>query len=396
MNKKPKSDIDIANTTVRLRKVYFISGFDPRGAAYYHRLYKEEAKKQSVLNCIDIEVGARRKIASHQYQWAIKSVINQQCVNTEYSYLGWDDIVREHWETNGAKLIGQTAKGYWRFTACGALGRIRKLYRGPFYSGIYPILFLFIAILISLIFGGLLADLLIATSFPFLVVGAVCLASMFACYYLAWKIADYIGVLWLLRTNLFVYFWGESTPNKLSERVEIFAKKIVNEQIKSPYDEIILIGHSVGSIVAVSVLARALALSAEKLNLSLVTLGQCIPVLSLIPSAASFRQDLKTLALQPNIPWLDVVARADPLCFAEVNPISVSGIDSPSVQWPKQQIMRPFKMFSPQQYNRIKRNKLRLHFQYLMSSEYQTDYDFFLLTAGSVRLNVDKSSNHSF
>jgi len=156
---------------------------------------------------------------------------------------------------------------------------------------------------------------------------------------------------------------------------------------------VILIGHSVGSILAVSVLARVLGKSAENRipNMTFVTLGQCIPLISLIPGAASFRLDLKTLAEYPDVPWLDMAARADALCFSQVNPVEFSGIDSPGVKWPKMQVVRPFKMFSPEKYKRLKRNKLRLHFQYLMSSELQTDYDYFLMTAGPYRMSFSES-----
>ncbi|MDI1298777.1 hypothetical protein [Methylotenera sp.] len=371
---------------VSKRRVYYIGGFDPRGASFYHRLYKDEALKQGTRTGNHIEVGPRHKVSSHQHSWAIKSDYHQHAVNTDYRFLGWDDIVRQHWETNGLRLVALTIKGYTRFIACGALGRIRKLYRGPFYSGIYPVAFLFITALLSIIFGGISVILVANVNAPPVVTAMVSLLAMLAYFWMGLKLADRLGVLWLLRTYLFVYFWGESTPDKLNARIEAFADIIVQDQNNSPCDEVIVIGHSVGSIVAVSVVARALEKSAEKLNLSLVTLGQCIPLLSLIPTAEAFRQDLKTLAEHPDVAWLDMVARADALCFSQVDPIKASGIDSSMVRWPKQQIVRPFKMFSPEQYKRLKRNKLRLHFQYLMSSEYQTDYDYFLLTAGSSRL----------
>ncbi|MDI1307913.1 MAG: hypothetical protein PSV17_00585 [Methylotenera sp.] len=386
MNNFLKDAANAQKMPVSKRRVYYIGGFDPRGASFYHRLYKDEALKQGTKTGNHIEVGPRHKVSSHQHSWVIKSDYHQHTVNTDYRFLGWDDIVRQHWETNGLRLVALTIKGYARFIDCGALGRIRKLYRGPFYSGIYPVAFLFITALLSIIFGGISVILVASVGAPPVVTAMVSLLAMLACFWMGLKLADRLGVLWLLRTYLFVYFWGESTPDKLNARIKAFADIIVQDQNNSPCDEVIVIGHSVGSIVAVSVVARALEQSAEKLNLSLVTLGQCIPLLSLIPSAEAFRHDLKTLAEHPDVAWLDMVARADALCFSQVDPIKASGIDSSMARWPKQQIVRPFKMFSPEQYKRLKRNKLRLHFQYLMSSEYQTDYDYFLLTAGSSRL----------
>lgn len=368
---------------IRSRRVYYIGGFDPRGASYYHRLYKEEARKQAENAGYRVNVGPRRKIHAGQHAWNIEFESQGHNVITDYRFLSWDDIVRQNWESNPFKLLAITVLSYSKFIACGAFARIRKMYRGPFYSGLYPLAILFLIAIMSALAGGALKYLV--TSFG----GAEGLSYgmgilvMVTCLSMGYKLANRMGVLWLLRTYLFVYAWGESPPEGLDQRITEFAELIARDQQEMPCDEVILVGHSVGSILAVSVLARALnILGDQNGRLSLVTLGQCIPLLSLIPGAVSFREEIKTLAEHPSVPWLDMGARADPLCFSQVNPVKGSGIDSPDAQWPKMHIVRIFKLFPPEKYKRIKRNKLRLHFQYLMSSESQADYDYFMLTAG--------------
>jgi hypothetical protein len=41
------------------RRIFYISGFDPRGPAHYHCLYAEKAVKQAAVNGLAIEVGPR-------------------------------------------------------------------------------------------------------------------------------------------------------------------------------------------------------------------------------------------------------------------------------------------------------------------------------------------------
>lgn len=390
MNPSPQSGDNASREHIATRRVYYIGGFDPRGAGYYHRLYKDEAGKQIVHSGITMKVGRRSKISPHQHSWEIKSEHAGRSTTTDYRFLGWDDIVRRHWESDLFKLLATTVKSYTKFVACGALGRIRAHYRGPFFSGVYPIIFLAV-IAVFAVGCGIGSGIMLAKTVSNF--GSALAAGLFiaaVCFWLGLKLADRLGVLWLLRTYLFVYAWGEAIPDTLDQRLNEFSDIIARDQGHQACDEIIIVGHSVGSILAVSVLARVLDRHAEvqMRNVTLVTLGQCIPLLSLIPAAVPFRHELKTLVEHPDIPWLDMAARADPLCFSQADTAQVSGIGSPDVKWPRVHIVRPFKMFAPEKYRRIKHNKLRLHFQYLMASDLPTDYDYFLMTAGLDRLSL--------
>lgn len=187
---------------------------------------------------------------------------------------------------------------------------------------------------------------------------------------------------------LFVHRWGKDGVEAMDCRVGEFARLIVREQQARPCDEILIVGHSVGSIVAVSVAARVAQLSAveRRRNMVLVTLGHCIPLLSLMPSATACRKDLQTLTREGGVRWIDLIARADALCFAQSNLLDVSGIANAVAKTPVIQVVRPFQMFDAKTYARIRRNKFRLHFQYLMASDLPNDYDYFRITAGPHRL----------
>ena len=43
--------------------------------------------------------------------------------------------------------------------------------------------------------------------------------------------------------------------------------------------------------------------------------------------------------------------------------------------------------FAAATYNKLKRNKRRIHMQYLMAGELPSDYDYFAITAGAVTLD---------
>jgi len=219
VNRSPEVSSKAPQEPIRTRRVYYIGGFDPRGAVYYHRLYEEEAAKQGGNIGVHIEVGPRFKVAPHQDCWTIKSEWHGHTTTTDYCFLSWEDIVREYWRPGIFSLLLTTIKGYIRFARCGALGRIRTNYRGPFYSGLYPIAFLALVAACSLVAGGTIAVMLANSglyAIPACGLGLVVLAM---CFRYGMKLADRLGVLWLLKTYLFVYNLGESLPHGLKERI---------------------------------------------------------------------------------------------------------------------------------------------------------------------------------
>ena len=82
---------------IRTRRVHYISGFDPRGAAYYHRLFREEACKQGCLNKAQIHVGSRSRLNANVTRWEVSSKWDGELVHTDYQFMHWDDFVRRHW-----------------------------------------------------------------------------------------------------------------------------------------------------------------------------------------------------------------------------------------------------------------------------------------------------------
>ena len=59
--------------TVRRRHVFYLSGFDPKGASYYHALYRAEAAQQAEVNGHTIEVSPRHRSIDrpHSNEWLI-------------------------------------------------------------------------------------------------------------------------------------------------------------------------------------------------------------------------------------------------------------------------------------------------------------------------------------
>jgi hypothetical protein len=163
----------------------------------------------------------------------------------------------------------------------------------------------------------------------------------------------------------------------------------MTEKIRaSDAEEILLVGHSVGTILTVSLVTELLKLEPELGTrgpvFGLISLGNCLPLVSLLPGSKKLRDDLKTVATAPGVRWLDFSSRRDGASVTQVDPLKVSGISRPQgiPVRPQQFPVRIVKMFPPDVYAVIKKDIFRIHFQYIMAGELLTDYDFFAITAG--------------
>lgn len=373
---------------VRRRKVYYVSGFDPRGAAFYHRLYREEAARQSVHHGdARVDVGARTRKGPHVSGWDVAGRWGDHDVATEYRFLHWDDLVRSQWEPNLLRLLWSALGSYAGYARCGAFGRLRRGFRGPFYSALYPVAYVALVVLLGLGAGAAVLALLGGALHP-LGATAAALAIGGSAIWSGMSLGNRLAVFWLLRTYHCVHGWGIREQPELDRRIDELAAWMREDLRRSPADEVLLIGHSVGSIVATSLAARLLdELEPEqRRRVTLVTLGQCIPLLGLIPTAESFRESLRRLGQEREMQWFDMNARADSLCFAQVNPLEISGISCKPGR-PLRLVVRPFRMFGKREYARMKLSKQRLHFQYLMASALPNEYDYFRMTAGPSRIH---------
>jgi hypothetical protein len=123
-------------------------------------------------------------------------------------------------------------------------------------------------------------------------------------------------------------------------------------------------------------------------ELSLLTLGQVIPMLSFLPEARRLRRDLRLLSTSDDLGfWLDVSAPGDGCSFALADPVSVSGVAPRSGQkWPLVISAAFSKTLAPETLARMRYRYFKLHFQYLCAFDRPGDFDYFRITAGPLTL----------
>ena len=370
----------MADGTIRRRTVFYIEGYDPRGPQHYHRLYRDEAEKQARVNGLKLSVGPRRRIDGISHSWTVDSGLCQ----TDYRFLRYDDLMRARWSRGTVAVLGDIARYTWAFLRRGVfLGMLRISWPTFITSILAPGLVLAALLLAAL--AGTMAGLVV--SWPIAVAVAVlCFAGLVS---LRPVIEPYFAGFWLGRICAFIADQGSGLVPEMEARIDIFAQRIAEAVIANGADEVLVVGHSVGSHIGVSVSARVLEkIGGESRGFSFLTLGHTIPLLGLQPRAVAFRNDLSRVSGDPRVAWVDVSAAIDGACFPLTDPVWGSGLEQADPKHPSPKLVsaRFPKLFSPASYTRLKRDFSRAHFQYLMAAELAGDYDYFLITAGDLTL----------
>lgn len=374
---------------VRRRHVLYLSGFDPQGPAHYHALYAQQAAQQARVNGARIEVGPRVRDggnAAWDVLWQDRE--NEEAVRTRYEFLRWDDIVRAHWPRGQWRLLQLTVSTTWRLARNGSLWRILQTSWPAFLALTLPAALL-LGVLGGLFALGVLSWGLASTMSPVAALAAAVLGSS-ALLAVARHAQARVQMAWLMRSASVILRQARGELPALERRLDEFAQRLRAVVAQPDLDEVLVVGHSSGAMLAVSVIARALradpALLDAGRSIGLLTLGECIPLLSYQPEAAPFREELSRLRGTRDLVWVDFTAPADGCCFALVDPTAVceDGLapDARRAGGPKRLSPRFAQCFEAGRYAAIRRDKYRCHFQYLMAVDRPGGYDYFAMTAG--------------
>ncbi len=384
--------------TVRRRHVFYISGFDPNGPSRYHRLYVDGAQQQSVSGTATIEVGPRRR-ADHDPQtmaWKVKyrpasedgEAAATVEVETDYTFPRWDSIIRAYWWPGNRMQLKDLLQTSWQYLVSGAFGKILAQGWIPFITLFAPFLLLVLMLPGAAAVLGAGAALVHAwqTDAPIaLPLAAAALMGLAALAWAYWA-RRYWHTRWMLRSYAFVGRMGRKPVAELEVRLDAMAVALCQRMQQNRDDEVLVVGHSLGSIMAVSVLARALRrdpqLSRRGPALGFLTLGHCLPLLSNLPAAQGFRDELAVLTQADGLCWIDFTDPLDHYGFPGIDPLRAAGLVPSRPGHPQLRSPGFAAMMAPGPHQVPRMDLHQLHQQYLCASPLPQNYDYFAMTAG--------------
>ncbi len=267
-------------------------------------------------------------------------------------------------------------------------------------AAFYPILYIFISILISIFLIIKLQPFLALFCKNYIISFALSLIISLIVFKTLLNLGEKLAVFWLLEVYIFGVEFVYKENKDLNHRLNLFSNYIVNalkEFEKGKLDEIIIVAHSVGTILIIPLLDKVfnkIKLSKDK-KIYILTLGECIPVVSFLPKAKSFLEKMKKIIYNKSLVWIDYTTPIDGACFPLLDFYKYSQIEVENNLKPKYLSPRFHTLYSKKVYKDLKRNRYLTHFIYLLSHEYNKGYNFFKITAGenSFLDNIFKSQN---
>ena len=377
---------------VTTRHVFFIDGFDPKGASSFYQKHSQELGKYDLLSGTTHMLGPRSRHSGTTSRWHCTSQAGGHPVTTTFDYLGWDDCVRSLWARTPMQLVRQALRSLWGFSTTGAARCLHALAPATVRAALFP-------------YGLVIAAFLAVTAATFityaifsywvlstvLVVAATAVAAL-ASSYAAWRALQRTPTTWFLRVVAFANCLAHRESAALEERVRNWSQQISAALSAHQADEVLLVGYSAGSSLAIHVAAHVLqqASVGDAKRFALLTLGNCIPVAAALPAAVQIRSDIAALG-SSQLSWVDYTAPIDWGSFPLVDPVTMRkvGANATDSALPAtRKFLSPqfHLLSSPDKYSAIKKDKYQVHQLYLKCPELLGRYDYFSILYGNQSL----------
>lgn len=364
---------------VAKRLVFHIGGYDPitSDVSAQRRFVREIARFQRTWS-VKAVVGDRHDTAD-RIQWNVTTTGPDWRVETDYRLVRWYDVI----EVFGRRSIGSRISvgilAFLDFVFTGTLWRY--LLANWRYAGffLYPFV----------MFGLLIAAAVLIGVLGFKITGSIPIATGGGLFGFAAVLAG--PWRWLHLGNLFDDWifsreYIRCGNSQIEQRLDRLATELVAAANNFAADEILVLGHSLGAVLAVDLLDRALkldpALGRDKTPVTFLSVGSSILKVGLHPAATRFRMAMERVAKSRAIFWGDYQAIVDPLNFYKSRPMAEMGLSTENEATVK--IVRLSQMLDDDIYQRIRLNFFRLHCQFISGNDRRTLYDYFMLTCGPI------------
>ena len=373
------------------RAVFFIAGFDPNGAKYLYWLFRREFGKDNALHSRAAAVGRLGDDADKLPGWRIDTSDGARPVTVDYTVLSPRAVVRGNYYVRDVfRLIAAYLYSLYAFIRSGGLWFLRKAPPPAAIMALYVIVavpgFFWIGTALAYWPMLLLPDSVGETwrLAGRLIGGLVFLQAVYLFERVIW-LYFFVSALRMLALQ------AEGRAHALDRMVAEWVRIVAERQARERYDEVLIVGHSIGSIQGIEMAERLLRepAFAGAQRLALLTIGSADGLLSCQRHAQRFHAATAAVATSPDLVWVEYFAPTDALCRGWVDPIAFAGIDlgGRKQHGPAMRKVDLGAMFPGLNPKRVPVNLVKQHFLYLSAGDVKTDYSYFATICRARRLS---------
>jgi hypothetical protein len=362
---------------VEKRRVIHVGGYDPMPPEVLHRRFCREIKRFEKTWNVTAEVGPLTT-TDDEAIWHVTVTGSGWQVASEHRALRWDDVINADRDRSNWTRLPLGILSFVDFVWHGALWHyLRTAWR---YAGFFLYPFVLIALLAGLAYGA--AKLLTALAgfpafWPLATVPAfiALVALLGKRLQLDHLLDDWIFSMRLLRRQDAV----------LGPRLTRLAARLAEEPADAPETETLIVGHSLGAVIAVDLLDMVIAERPQGARLGFASIGASILKIGFHAKAKRLKDGLARITNSPRLFWVDYQALNDVMNFYKSKPLKLLGIEGREAVT---QIARIRRMLEPAIYNKISLDFFRLHCQFISGNDRRAGYDYFMMICGPFPLAV--------
>ena len=357
---------------VRKRWVFHVPGYDPATPAAVKQRFARELRRFEQTWSVQASVSD----SGADDSWRIDASGPNWKVETQYRLVVWDDVIGAARRKPMWSRIPQGLLAFCDFMVRALPQYLRANWR---YAGffLYPLV-MFSVLAALAVSSGILAANTTGSSF----LGIALAIGFFA---LLWQWPGRRLYLHLLFDDwIFSRGYVRNGDPAVEAKLDRVARDLIEATRAASADEVVVIGHSLGAVLAIELLDRALklepALGRKGARIALISVGSSILKIGLHSAAAPFRAAAERVASAPGIFWGDYQAIADVMNFYKRDPLTAMGLPTRDV--PLVRMVRIRHMLDPAIYQRIRYRPLRMHLQFVSGNNLRNTYDYFMLVCG--------------
>lgn len=358
----------MTKTLIR-KKVVHLGGYDPMQPDAFFVRFKRELGRSAA--CWGLTASTRDFVVeTGRATWVSELRGPDWAVETEHELLRWDDVITAHRSGSTLSRWFGGIVSFMDFVIHGAVWRYLSVAWRYAVFFIYPF-----TVLIAAFVATKIAVMTAATAVGIEPSWAT-MASLAAAFGISFLIVRRGHVGHLLDDWDFARRLIRQPDPVISRRMKTAADRLADTP---PEIELLIVGHSLGAVLAAELLDNALARTQPSRHFQFVALGSSILKLALHAKADTLRQQLDRVNGTSRVTWIEYQSLSDVMNFYKSDPVKLLGLQGPA---PLVRQVRFSRMLQPGYYTKIKTNFFRLHCQFISGNDLRAPFDYIILVGG--------------
>jgi hypothetical protein len=373
----------MADAVIRKRRVFHVPGYDPAAPDSVKQRFARELKRFEKTWSVQAAVSD----GPDREQWRITASGPNWNVETQYRLVAWDEVIAKAGRGSLWTRIPYGLLAFLDFTVFALPRYLRANWR---YAGffLYPFVAFILLCVLALYLGRYGANISGSS--------LAGIAAGLAAFFLLWQWPGRRMFLHLLFDDwIFSRRYLRSGDPRIDAKLDQAARELVAAARGDEADEIVVIGHSLGAVLAIELIDRALqiepSLGKKGPPIVLISVGSSILKVGLHSAAKRFHAAAERMTAAPGIFWGDYQALTDIMNFYKSDPLTAMGL--PRRDIPLVRVVRIRHMLDPAIYKSIRFRPLRMHLQFVSGNNLRYAYDYFMLVCGPLGVERQMRGN---